>query len=120
MALADPQSVVISGTTHSLPRVGMNGTASTYRNADGTVTEVISHAYGRRNRRSARINFSKVAPDPLFPAQNVPHSMSAYIVVDIPKVGFTIAEQKAVVDGLIAQLNATSGALLTKILGGES
>jgi hypothetical protein len=66
------------------------------------------------------VTHSKVAPDPLFPAQNTPYSMSTTLVVDVPPVGYTVAEAKAVVDGLIAQLNASSGALITKLLGGEN
>lgn len=120
MSFSDPQSVTISGSAISLPRTGGTATSSTYTSADGAVSEVFSHSYGKRNRRSARINHSKVAPDPLFPASNAPYSMSCYLVVDVPKTGYSLAEQKAVVDGLIAQLNATSGALITKMLGGEN
>jgi len=46
--------------------------------------------------------------------------MTFYVVADVPKVGYTVAEQKAVIDGFVAQLNATSGALITKWLGGEN
>jgi hypothetical protein len=31
-----------------------------------------------------------------------------------------VAEQKQVIDGFLAQLNASSGALITKVLGNES
>lgn len=116
----DPQSVTISGTAHTLARVSSDGSQSKYQNADGSVTEVISHGNGRRFRRTFRINHSKVAPDPLFPAQNAPYSMSAMLIVDVPPTGYSVAEQKAVVDGLIAQLNASSGALITKFLGAEN
>jgi hypothetical protein len=119
--ISDPQSVTISGSTISLPRTSSGINASTYQSADGTVTELFSSAYGgKRTRRTARINHRKNAPDPLFPAQNAPYSMSCYIVVDVPPVGYSVTEQKAVVDGFIAQLNATSGALITKLLGGEN
>jgi hypothetical protein len=46
--------------------------------------------------------------------------MSAYIVADVPVTGFTIVEQKQIVDALVAWLSATSGANTTKMLGGES
>lgn len=120
MALTDPQSVTISGTAISLPRTSSTASASTYSSADNAVSEVISHAYGKRNRRSVRLNHSKFAPDPLFPTSNVPYNMAVYLVVDVPKVGYSVTEQKAIVDGLIAQLNASSGALITKVLGGEN
>jgi hypothetical protein len=35
-------------------------------------------------------------------------------------VGYTVAEQKAVIDGFLANLQATSGANITKLLGGEN
>lgn len=117
---ADPQSVTISGVTTSLPRTSSEDDGSTYMSADGSIVETVSSSYGKRNRRTMRISHSKYAPDPLFPAQNAPYSMSFYIVADVPKVGYTLAEQKAVIDGFIAQLNATSGLLLTKLLGGEN
>jgi len=46
--------------------------------------------------------------------------MSAYLVVDVPITGYTIAEQKQIVDALIAYLSASSGAATTKLLGGEN
>lgn len=120
MALTEPLSVTISGTPHSLPRVSSGPNSSSYSNADGSVTELVSSTYGKRVRRTMRIVHSKYAPDPLFPTQNTPYSMTFYVVVDAPKVGYTVAEQKAVVDGFIAQLNASSGAIITKIIGGEN
>jgi hypothetical protein len=49
----------------------------------------------------------------------VEYNMFVYIVVDVPKVGFSIAEQKQLVDGLTAYLTASSGARTTQLLGGE-
>lgn len=118
--LTDPQSVTISGATSSLPRVSSGDNKSTYRSADGTVELFVSHAIGRRHKRIVKISHQKVAPDPLYPAQNVPYSMSTHLVVDVPPVGYSVAEAKAVVDGLIAALTASSGALVTKLLGGEN
>jgi hypothetical protein len=46
--------------------------------------------------------------------------MSAYVVFDLPPTGYTPAEAKAIWDGFAAQLAASSGALVTKVLGGES
>lgn len=80
----------------------------------------IRSTYGRRNRRSYRFVHSKIVPDPLFPAQNTPYSMSFIVTVDVPKTGYSVAEQKAVVDGVLANLQASSGANITKLLGGEN
>jgi len=68
----------------------------------------------------ARLDFRKTAPDPLYPAQNTPFNMSCYVVVDVPKVGFSVTEQKQIVDALTGYLTATSGAATTPLLGGES
>jgi hypothetical protein len=41
-------------------------------------------------------------------------------VADVPVTGYTVVEAKQVIDGFITQLNASSGALITKMLGGEN
>jgi len=120
MALADPQSVTISGTAISLPRTSSAVNAGTFTSNDGTVVETVSHQYGNRNRHLFRIDHSKIAPDPLISAQNIKYGMSFYVVVDTPVTGYTVAEAKAVIDGFISQMNASSGALITKLLGGEN
>jgi len=120
MALSDPQSVTISGTAVSLPRVSSGNDQSTYRSGDGAVKETFSTTYGRRTRHLFRLDHSKIAPDPFVATNNVPLNMACYVVVDVPVTGYTIAEQKAVVDGFVAQLNASTGALITKVLGGEN
>jgi len=117
---ADPQSVTISGTAVSLPRISSGINSGSFSSNDGAVKETVSHTYGRRTRRMFRLDHSKVAPDPLISSTNIVHSMGAYLVVDTPVTGYTVAEQKAVIDGLIAQLSATSGSLITKFLGGEN
>lgn len=120
MAFSDPQSITINAVANTLPRTSNNGATSVYSSADGNVKLTISSAYGKRNRRTARVDFRKTAADPLFPAQNAPYSMSTYIVMDTPVVGFSVTEQKQIVDALTAYLTASTGANVTKILGGES
>jgi hypothetical protein len=46
--------------------------------------------------------------------------MSNYIVFDIPPVGYTNTEALAVYTGFKTLFTATSDALITKLLGGES
>jgi hypothetical protein len=46
--------------------------------------------------------------------------MSNYIVFDIPVAGYTNADVIAVYAGFKALYTATSDALITKLLGGES
>jgi hypothetical protein len=120
MAFADPQSVTILAAPQSLPRVSVGENRATYRKDDNTVEMTVSHTYGKRNRRALRLTTNKVAADPLVPATNVAHSISVTLVVDVPIVGYTVAEQKALVDALTAYLTVSSGANATKFLGGES
>jgi hypothetical protein len=87
---------------------------------DGNVKMSVSHSYGKRTRRQLRIDFRKVAADPLATGFNKEYSFSTYLVVDHPPVGFTNTEVKYVVDALTAFLTASSGANVTKLLGGES
>jgi hypothetical protein len=118
--LADPQSLTINAIANSLPAVSRGVNQSSYRKDDGNVQLSISHTYASRTRRLARVDFSKIAADPLISANNIKYSMSAYLVVDIPVTGFTVAEAKYVVDSLTKWLTDTSGANTTKLLGGES
>jgi len=120
MAFTDPLSVTISAVTSSLPRVSMMEDESIYQSGDGLVQVQASHDSGKRLRHLLRINHSKLAPDPFRPTENVKVSMSNYIVFDVPIAGYTAAEQLAVYTGFKAMYSASSDALITKLLGGES
>jgi hypothetical protein len=120
MAFADPQSVTINAVANSLPRTSSGTSSGKFTKDDGNVALTVSHQYGKRTRRQLRLDFSKIAPDPLISAQNIKYSMSAYLVVDIPVTGFTVVEQKQIVDALTAYLTASSGARVTQLLGGEN
>jgi len=119
MAYTDPQSITISGVATSLPRTSSGVNSGVFTSADSTVVVKISNAYGKRNRRIARMEHSKIAADPLT-SVNQKYSMTAYVVVDEPVVGYTIAERQAVVAGLTKWLTDTSGANVAKLLGGEN
>jgi hypothetical protein len=120
MAFADPQSVTINAVAQSLPRTSVGVNSGVYTKDDGNVKLSISHSYAKRTRRTARLDFRKIAADPLISAQSVLYSMSAYLVVDVPITGFTVAEQKQIVDALTLYLTASSGAKVTQLLGGEA
>lgn len=120
MAYSDPQSVTINAVANTLPRVSSGVNAGAFSKDDGTVKLSVSHQYAKRTRRTIRIDFSKIAADPLVSAQNIRYSMSAYLVVDIPVTGFTIAESKYIIDALTLYLTASSGARVTQLLGGEN
>jgi hypothetical protein len=122
MAFADPQSVTISGTTISLPRTFSSGSESAYTSGDGLVKLSANHALVKqgRARRLLRIDHSKLTSDPFKAAENVKVNMACYVVFDLPPAGYTTAEALAVYTGFKTQFTATSDALITKLLGGES
>lgn len=119
VAFADPQSVTI-GSAISLPRTGQGMDQGDFTSADGGVNLTVSHQYKTRIRRQFRVDQQKIVTDPLFSTQNKRVSASAYLVVDAPQSGFSPAELKSLVTGLIGNLTASSDANLTKFLGGES
>lgn len=122
LAFSDPQSVTI-GTTPgavSLPRTANGNGSGVFDSNDGTVELSVANSYGKRTRRTARLDFSKIAPDPLIAANNIKYSSSVYIVVDQPITGFSVAEMKDIVTGLTTWLTASSGAHITQLLGGEN
>jgi len=120
MAFADPQIVTINGVAKTLHRVTTGNYSAVYGTEDGDVQLSASHQFnGKRTRRVIRIDDKKIASDPLL-SVNAEFSVGAYIVVDQPKVGFTAAEIKKIVTGLLDLVTDDDGALLAQFLGSES
>lgn len=117
---ADPQTVTINAVANTLPRIVAGVNQGAFQKDDATVKLSAQHQYGNRTRRTIRIDHNKIAADPLISAQNIKYSMSTYLVIDQPITGYTNAELKQVIDGFVAYLTASSGAQITKLLGGES
>ncbi|DAD52063.1 TPA_asm: coat protein [ssRNA phage Zoerhiza.1_14] len=120
MALSDPQSITVNGVASSLPRTGSGPAEGSFTSSDGSLQLTARHQYGRRTRRTIRLTQKKIVPDPLVPATNMPASVSAYLVIDHPPTGFSVAELKYVSDALVAYLAAASGGKVSQLLGGES
>jgi len=116
MAFADPQTL---GST-TLPRTGFGPSSGTFKSSDGTKSLTISHSYGKRNRHIYRVDVSKIAADPFVAGQNNTVSMSAYVLIDTPKQGYTAAEQVTVVNELLTALTAGTNARFTQFVGGEN
>lgn len=119
MAFSDPQSLTINSVATSLPRVAFGTNSGAFSTADGTTKLTISHQNGKRNRHVVRVDANKIAADPFAANVNTKVSMSAYVVVDVPSSGYSQAEQKQIVDALTAYLTASTGANVTRVLGGE-
>lgn len=118
MAFADPQSITINAVANSLPRTS-GDPQGIFTKDDGTLRLTVSHQLVKnRNKRMLRVDHSKIAPD-VFTSDNIRHNFGVWIAVDTPAEGYTIAEQKQIVDGLLAYLSASSGAKITQLLGGE-
>jgi len=114
---ADPQSITVNSVAKSLPAVERQNGSSVYQMDTGDYQLVISHAYGKRQRYTVRVNATKIAADPLASANNNQYSMSAYLVIDKPAVGYSNVEAKDLALALSAW--ATSANLL-KVVGGET
>ncbi len=119
MGFSDPQSVTISGASVQLPLTSRGVNSGTYTSGDSTVKLLASHSYGKRTRRTVRLEHKKIAADPLTSA-NTQYSMTAYVVFDVPTVGYTVAEATAIGAGLTKWLTDTTNANMTKVLGGEN
>jgi len=119
MAYSDPQSVTI-GTALTLPRTSSGVNAGSFSKDDGTAVLSVSHQYGKRIRRSARVTSTKISADPLLTNVNVRLSASAYLVIDVPNNGYSITEVKDLVTGLTTWLTAATNANLVKLIGGEN
>lgn len=120
MSYSDPQSVTVNAVAQSMPRTSSGTNSGVFTTSDGLFNLSVSHTYGKRFRRVVRLTGSKVSADPLVPSQNVRSSMSCYMVVDVPVNGYSVVEQKQIVDALVAYLSATSGSKVTQLLGGEN
>jgi peroxiredoxin family protein len=123
MALTDPQKFKeVAGTEVTAPRVSSGNFSSVYETSDGLNVLRISTSESTSNRKRhlVRIDVSKLATNPYEETKKQDISMSAYVVIDRPKAGFTTAEAKKLVEGLVGLLSATSYSLTEKVIGGES
>jgi len=117
----DPQSVTVSAVAQSLARTGMGESSGIFRKDDGSYQLLVNQQFtkGKRYRRSLSFVNTKTVADALLPANNVVRSATVQLLVDAPELGYTITELKAVVDGFLTYLSASSGAKVTQLLGGE-
>jgi len=120
VGFADPQTVTINAIAQTLNRTLSGPTSSGFTKDDGNVKLTVSHQNtGKRLRHNIRLDHRKIAADPLATAYNAQYSMTVSTVVDVPLVGYTVAEAKQVADALYAYLTASSGAKVTSLLNGE-
>jgi hypothetical protein len=116
---ADPQSVTISGTAKSLPRVSSGDFSGQFRASDGAYNLTVKHSQGRKDRSVIRLDSKKLGSNPLDPTKNLPYTASAYVVLEAPAggQGYTSVELEDLTKGLVAYLSAAN---VTKFVGKES
>lgn len=123
MALTDPQKFKeVAGTEVTAPRVSSGDFKSVYTTSDGlnTLTLSTSETNGNRKRHLVRIDVRKLSTNIYEEAKKQDVSMSVYLVVDRPDNGYSVAEAKKLVEGLVGLLSASTYSLTEKVLGGES
>jgi len=119
VSYTEPQTITVGAVPIALKRTGSGINSGQFSAADATAVLKVSHAYGKRTRRTLRFEHSKIAADPLT-AMNTKYSMTAYVVFDMPAVGYSVAEAKDVATGFATWLTASSSANILTALGGES
>nr|QDH88190.1 MAG: hypothetical protein H4Bulk4625658_000003 [Leviviridae sp.] len=123
MALTDPQKFKeVAGTEVTAPRVSSGDFKSVYETSDGLnkLTLSTTTSNSSRKRHLLRIDVEKIATNPFEEARKEPISASVYLVIDRPFTGYTVAEMKKLVEGLVGLASATTYSVVEKLLGGES
>lgn len=123
MALSDPQKFKeVAGTEVTAPRVSTGNFNSIYETSDGLngLTVSTQESGSNRKRHLVRIDVSKLTTNIYEEAKKQAVSMSVYLVVDRPIAGYTVAEAKKLVEGLVGLLSASTYSLTEKVLGSES
>ena len=123
MALTDPQKFKeVAGTEVTAPRVSSGDFKSVYETSDGLnkLTLSTTQSNSNRKRHLVRIDVEKLATNIYEESKKQSVSMSVYLVVDRPVNGYSVAEAKKLVEGLVGLLSASTYSLTEKVLGGES
>ncbi|DAD50271.1 TPA_asm: coat protein [ssRNA phage Gerhypos.1_16] len=123
MALTDPQKFKeVVGTEVTAPRVAVGDFKSVYETSDGLnkLTLSTTETGSNRKRHLVRIDVEKLATNIYEESKKQAVSMSVYLVVDRPVNGYSVAEAKKLVEGLVGLLSASTYSLTEKVLGGES
>lgn len=114
---SDPQSVTVNAVAQSMPRIITGDRKSTYQKNDQSYTLNLSHTLAKdRIRSMARIDQRAIVPDPLT-AVNDYETLSVYLVIDRPAVGFSSTQVDQLITGFKTWLDSTA---VGKLYGMES
>lgn len=117
--LADPQSVTISGTATSLPRLVENGETFVYQNLDNFVDLFVTQKVAKDGRRRATVSLQKsvIVTDPITGLKSrLPYSVTSGFSFPI---GVTAADVEALFVALNTLQTAFTNAFAKKVIGGE-
>lgn len=121
MALTDPAKFKeAAGTEVEAARVSQGNRNAEYVTSDGLnklSVSTIETAKTARKRHLIRIDTNKLVTNPLEESKKEERGMSAYVVIDRPVSGFSLAEAKKLAEGLTGYLTAAN---LEKVLAGQS
>lgn len=111
MALADPQVVTVNAVAQSMPRLQSDGKSAVYANADESFKLSVSHekpvVKGKTRVRSlARIDQRAIVTNPL-DSTNDYDTLTVYLVIDRPEVGFSSTQVDQLVSGFKTWLTST-------------
>ncbi len=112
-------TLTVNAIAKSLNRTGSGIDTAAYSTGDRAYRLSVAHSYGKRVRRMIKLFHDSLTANPLVAGQNVNSSVTVHLVVDAP-VGYDTTLLKQDVDGYLAMLTASSGALIAKLLAGES
>lgn len=119
MAFTDPVSVTLDSTPISLPRVSSDGRSSLYSAADESLKMRISHQESKqRTRRMVRLDQRIIAENP-FTSLNEYKTLSCYLVIDEPEIGFNDDQICDLIVALTNFLTASTNASAYKVAGGQ-
>jgi len=113
----DPQSVTVNAVAQSLPRIGASNDTGKFASATKDYVLTVSHSAGRRNQHRVRLDSSKIITDPLASDRNFLVSASAYLVIDVPPTGYSVAEMGYIVTAVADWLKA--GTNTARLVGSE-
>lgn len=114
----EPQTVTVNAIGIDLPRVSTGNRTGIFEKISAGIKMTIAHQLAKRSRRSVRFDFTETAADPLLDGVSRQYSMSAYLVIDHPPVGFTPEKVEQNAQALVDWLDSPGN--LTKVLNGES
>lgn len=117
---SDTTTLSINAVNKTLSRVAFGDRKGTFESAADGLTLNVAHSVtnGKRKRKVVRLDHVGTAADPLVTGISRPISSSFQFVMDIPSVGYSIADVENYVEALAIWLNVQANR--DKLINGES